>query len=206
MTATETVKRVHKKPEQRQQEILAAATTVFADRGYQCADVQAIADLAGVGKGTVYRHFETKENLFHQALSHCLDNLRFSIEEAAAQHDDPLEKLKATMYAYLSYFEQHPEIIELFSQERAEFRNKPENTQYFIRMQDKREEWLKLFDDIKSVYPTRDITAEDMMDYCGLILHGSVVLFQADVGEQRPTERFETFLDMLLNGIMKPAG
>ncbi len=44
--------------------ILRAATQVFAEQGYQAGTMGAIADRAGVGKGTVYEYFRKKEDLF----------------------------------------------------------------------------------------------------------------------------------------------
>ena len=48
--------------------ILEMAMRTFAELGYRATDVQVIADRAGVGKGTVYRHFKSKEDLLDQLL------------------------------------------------------------------------------------------------------------------------------------------
>ena len=57
----------------RRKAILDAAIQVFAELGYRGTDVQMIADRAGIGKGTVYRNYETKEGLFWAA-SYEVDN------------------------------------------------------------------------------------------------------------------------------------
>lgn len=44
--------------------IVAAAAHVFAQRGYSGASVAEIAAQAGIGKGTVYEYFTSKEDLF----------------------------------------------------------------------------------------------------------------------------------------------
>ena len=44
--------------------ILRAATRVFAEQGYQTATMDAIADRAGIGKGTLYEYFRDKQDLF----------------------------------------------------------------------------------------------------------------------------------------------
>ena len=54
-------RRVVKPPDQRRREILAAATDLFARRGYDVTTVQAIAAKAGVAAGTVYLYFPSKE-------------------------------------------------------------------------------------------------------------------------------------------------
>jgi AcrR family transcriptional regulator len=67
--------------------VLAAARVVFAEHGLD-ALIPDVAALAGVGKGTVYRHFPTKEALV-QAL---LDDYWRHIDELLAQAlacDDP---------------------------------------------------------------------------------------------------------------------
>src|SRR6188472_2603840 len=45
-------------------EILEAARTVFASRGFDGATIDAIALTAGVAKGTVYLYFDSKRDLF----------------------------------------------------------------------------------------------------------------------------------------------
>lgn len=54
-------------PEQKQARrdaVLAAALDLFADQPYQALGMQAIADRAGLAKGTLYLYFPTKESLF----------------------------------------------------------------------------------------------------------------------------------------------
>lgn len=53
-----------RRPDQRPEEILEAALTVFAARGYRPATMEAIAREAGITKGTIYLYFESKEDLF----------------------------------------------------------------------------------------------------------------------------------------------
>lgn len=48
----------------RPQEIIAAALDVFAERGFAAARLDDVAARAGVSKGTLYRYFPNKEELF----------------------------------------------------------------------------------------------------------------------------------------------
>ena len=102
--------------------ILAVAVEAFARDGYRNTDVQAIADKAGVGKGTVYRHFGNKEDLFWATVFDVLKRLERHLLRAMEGIDSPIEKLRAAGLAYAGFFEDHPEFIEVFVQDRAEFR------------------------------------------------------------------------------------
>lgn len=68
------------------QRLLEAATRVFTDNGID-ASVAEIADLAGVGKGTVFRHFPTKEHLMVAVVCRLLDSLT-EIGSALAEEPD----------------------------------------------------------------------------------------------------------------------
>jgi AcrR family transcriptional regulator len=65
--------------------VLEAARAAFAAEGSN-ASLDEIARRAGVGAGTVYRHFATKEALFEAVV---LDRIGELIEEAHARAEDP---------------------------------------------------------------------------------------------------------------------
>lgn len=58
MTSTASTARGEKRPL-----ILQAATEVFAEQGFAAVTVAEIADHAGIGKGTVYEYFSSKDEL-----------------------------------------------------------------------------------------------------------------------------------------------
>jgi AcrR family transcriptional regulator len=78
--------------------ILEAAEMVFACEGIE-APVDVIAEKAGVGVGTLYRHFPTKEKLCEAIL---IDRLRALTEDARTQADaaDPA----AAFFGFLEHF------------------------------------------------------------------------------------------------------
>ncbi|WP_419786999.1 TetR/AcrR family transcriptional regulator [Pseudodesulfovibrio sp.] len=60
--------KIEQKKELKRANILKAALHVFLSEGYIGAGMDRIAEQAGVTKQTVYRYFESKENLFRNAL------------------------------------------------------------------------------------------------------------------------------------------
>jgi TetR/AcrR family fatty acid metabolism transcriptional regulator len=74
--------------------ILAAATRVFAQRGFFSAQVADIAREAGVAAGTVYLYFKSKDDLlvsiFDRTMREAIDEGRAALTALA----DPLERLR----------------------------------------------------------------------------------------------------------------
>ncbi|TWM64728.1 HTH-type transcriptional repressor Bm3R1 [Bacillus paralicheniformis] len=49
--------------ESKYQKIIEASLVLFADRGFDAATIPMIAEKANVGAGTIYRYFDSKEDL-----------------------------------------------------------------------------------------------------------------------------------------------
>lgn len=62
--------------ERKRREILQAAMRVFARDGYHRAKMEAVAEEAGIGKGTVYEYFKSKTELFLVLHDHMLGELK----------------------------------------------------------------------------------------------------------------------------------
>ena len=77
--------------------LLVAAAKVFSANAGQ-ASLEAVAREAGVGIGTLYRHFPTREALFEAVYRHEVDQL-FALAEKLARNADPAEGLRKWLYA-----------------------------------------------------------------------------------------------------------
>lgn len=115
----------------RKEEILEAATRLFSERGYNDANTQELANLLQVGKGTIYRYFPTKQDLFLAAVDRLMQQLLSAIDASIAPFEDPLERLTRVVRTYLAHFAEHPEFTELLIQERAHFKDRKKPT-YFV--------------------------------------------------------------------------
>jgi AcrR family transcriptional regulator len=51
----------------KKKKIVTAAITTFARKGYSSATIAEVAEAAGIGKGTIYEYFRSKEDLFFAA-------------------------------------------------------------------------------------------------------------------------------------------
>ncbi|CAM5352368.1 TetR/AcrR family transcriptional regulator [Streptomyces canarius] len=77
--------------------LMEAAATAFAEQGVE-ASISEIAERAGIGKGTVFRHFSTKEDLLASVVSENQNTL-VTIGERLAQTAAPAEALLEFMAA-----------------------------------------------------------------------------------------------------------
>ncbi len=84
-------------------QILRAATEVFSAREFHSVPVDDVAAAAGVGKGTLYLYFPTKEQLFYATIIEALDALTDDLEEAVrGRHGE--EALRAFVSRMLEFF------------------------------------------------------------------------------------------------------
>jgi AcrR family transcriptional regulator len=84
-------------------QILRAATDVFSAREFHTVPVEDVATAAGVGKGTLYLYFPTKEQLFYATILEALDVLLGELE-AAVQGRTGEEALRAFTRTFVDFF------------------------------------------------------------------------------------------------------
>lgn len=77
--------------------LLEAAALIFSSGGSQ-ASLEAVAKQAGVGIGTLYRHFPTRDALFEAVYRHEVDLLG-DLAGALARDSDPVEALRNWLHA-----------------------------------------------------------------------------------------------------------
>ena len=75
--------------------IFTTAIKLFAQNGYESTGIEEITAVAGVAKGSLYYHFETKEELFDLLLEEGRKLLYNNIEIKFRSCNNALDKLKA---------------------------------------------------------------------------------------------------------------
>jgi len=85
-------------------EILKAAMKIFAQNGVVKTKMADIALAAGIGKGTIYEYFRSKEDIFEEAFNSVFSNMETTLIEALKTADDPEEKLKILIDVSLTCF------------------------------------------------------------------------------------------------------
>ena len=186
---------------QREEQILEAAMQLFAEHGYSDTDTQLLADKLQVGKGTLYRYFRSKRELFLAAADRVMRLMRESIEERIEGIDEPFERVGLAIRAFLSFFAEHPEYVELLMQERAQFKDRKKPT-YFVHRETNIKRWQALYRSLIEVGRIRNIPVERITDVVGALLYGTMFT-NYFLGERPCVEKqARDILDIVFHGIL----
>lgn len=97
--------------EARRNQILDAAATVFAEKGFHSATTKEIASKAGVSEGTIYNYFDTKFDLLIGLLSRLAEIEQLPSELMGGLQDDVRSFFVAAFTHRLSRIEQGGEML-----------------------------------------------------------------------------------------------
>ena len=170
---------------ERREEILDAATDLFAETAIRDADTQDLAERLGVGKGTIYRYFPSKRELFLAAVDRVMRRLRASDRRGDRGVDDPLDRVEAAIRAYLDFFAEHPEYVELLIQERALFKDRTTPT-FFEHRERNAVRWRELYRELIADGRVREMPVERISDVFGDLLYGTIFTNYFAGPEPRP--------------------
>src|ERR1700746_3841841 len=95
VTSTSPSRRVERKQRLRG-EILAAASKMFADRGYEAVTLRAIAKEIGYTHAVIYQHFPDKWHILVELSRATIGEMIQNFDAIAAQHPEREERVCAT--------------------------------------------------------------------------------------------------------------
>ena len=81
--------------DKKRSEIAQKAIALLAKKGFQSTTIQDIADAAGLGKGTIYHYFKTKEEILFVISAELFQEMERSFGAALLRINEPQEKLAA---------------------------------------------------------------------------------------------------------------
>ena len=100
--------------EKRRKEIINATLEVFSERGYEATSMSQIAKLAGIGKGTIYEYFESKEEIILNAIKTWAEGMEGEVGKQLDGIDDPVERLRKFAHSSMEAFMSDKRIMRLF--------------------------------------------------------------------------------------------
>jgi AcrR family transcriptional regulator len=185
----------------RHEEILDAAAKLFAKHGYSQTDTQFLADNLQVGKGTLYRYFPSKKELFLAAVDRVMRKLSERVDASIAHLDDPLERIEEGIKTFLSFLAENPEFVELLIQERAQFKDRKKPT-YFEHRERRVEKWKELYRGLIREGRVRQMPVERITDVISDLLYGTMFTNHFAGPRKSFADQARDILDVVFNGIL----
>jgi AcrR family transcriptional regulator len=188
----------------RSEQILEAAARLFAKHGYADTDTQLLADELSVGKGTLYRYFPSKRELFLAAADRVMRMVRQRIDAAIEGIEEPFERISVAIRTYLTFFGEHPEFVELLMQERAQFKDREKPT-YFEHREKNIEPWRALYRALIAAGRVRDMSVDRITDVMSAACYGTMFTNYFTGRQKTPEAQAEEILDVVFHGILSDA-
>lgn len=101
--------------QEKRERIINAATTEFALKGFDNANINNIAKRADVSVGSLYKYFENKQDLFLTIIHYNISTIEDLLETLAVSDEDILLKVEQIIRTIQSYSKQNPLIIKLYN-------------------------------------------------------------------------------------------
>lgn len=97
--------------------LLQAATMIFAEKGYRSSSVDEIVEKADVAKGTFYYHFKSKEDLFLSLIDAGIEKLSGQMIAEAEKFHNPIQKVEAVITSQYKFFNNNQDICQMLLSE-----------------------------------------------------------------------------------------
>ncbi len=181
--------------------ILTAAERIFAEHGFHDTVVTDVAEEAGVGKGTVYRRFGNKSDLFSNLICEGTDRLIQRVQEGVDANASLDDRLRTLVSLHFDFYEESGELFRITVQEGL--------SNFGDWQEDVVERWTDYRDLLATYFKDEDLrcelredlTPEGCSKMVGNLIWGtlrSVVIFE----EEHPRKVYEEVLkETLLNGV-----
>jgi AcrR family transcriptional regulator len=191
--------------QRRREQIITAARKVFAQKGYQGTKTEDIAAALGVGKGTLYRYFKDKKDLFVAVDDEGFKRLDAEIEQKGYPIEDPRERLKAILRCFFEFFDSNPDLVEIGMQMRSEFKDIYElrftegHNQHMGRLTELMREGMAkgYFRDADPVMAAKALSA---------LAYGTLLQFYYRRTGERLSDYIQPITDFVMLGMLKQGG
>lgn len=113
MAIVTNLNRYQRRRERTRQDLLTAAKSVMAAKGYHNTKIADIAAAADIGVGTFYLHYATKDALFLELVEETARILKQEIDQARARVDDPAEKIRVANRTFFHFARENRELLKI---------------------------------------------------------------------------------------------
>lgn len=189
-----------KRGEATRRRVLEAAEQVFAEQGYHEASIVKITERAGIGLGTFYLYFDSKQAVFEALVIDLNRRVRHSMSEAMASASSRLEAERAGFAGFFRFTAAHPALYRVVRE--AEFVSPDTLHLHYTRIVDGYEEGLRAAQQVGDVDRRLDptVTAWALMGM-GELIGMRFLLWERDADGVPPEELDAHVFDAMMRFI-----
>jgi AcrR family transcriptional regulator len=99
------------------EQIIVAATALFAEHGYHATSLNEIADAVGIRRPSLLHHFPSKEALYGEVFVHAVADFGERVEQAVAGNREGFKLLDHVIEAAFDFFAENPDFVRLVRHE-----------------------------------------------------------------------------------------
>lgn len=103
-------------PDEKRMRIIEIATVEFAGKGFDNANINDIAEKAGVSVGSLYKYFDSKENFFLTCVSFGIETLQDVLTEALESDEDIMVKTERLVRLIQKHTRENRDLIRLYNE------------------------------------------------------------------------------------------
>lgn len=176
-----------KRGEATRRRLLEAAEVVFAEQGYHEASIVKITERAGIGLGTFYLYFDSKQSIFEALVIDLNRRVRHSMSEAMEGASSRVEAERAGFAGFFRFTAEHPALYRVVRE--AEFVSPEVLRLHYTRIVEGYEAGLRDAQEVGDVDPALDpaITAWALMGM-GELIGMRFLLWERDAQGRPPAE------------------
>ncbi len=117
LQAIETIVKDQDLIDKRHAQICDAAIRLFSQKGFHQTSVREVAEVCGLGIGTLYSYIKTKEDILYLVYRRILETFEARMLEATQGIENPRLQLKAALEATLKIYDECQDVVVLLYQE-----------------------------------------------------------------------------------------
>jgi AcrR family transcriptional regulator len=181
------------------EKILTAAASLFAGHRFHEARMEDVAAAAAVGKGTLYRYFKDKDELYLALLERAACGMSERLRAETVEADGVRARLEAVVRAIVGYFDENPHLFDLI--QHAEVMNQTKALRPWQRWRDEvTGRVIELFEEARrtSAFAVAD------PEFVALLLLGSLRSVLRFGTRPRPPDLAARVIDVFLQGAAGP--
>ena len=110
----ESARRRAEKKQASRKKIVEAAREVFFRDGFMAANLDEVAQRAGVAKGTLYRYFESKAELYVEVLAHNGEIFKKNMRDAAVEAGSAADRVRRLSQFYFEHWMRNHDYFQIF--------------------------------------------------------------------------------------------